>query len=163
MSVPTISLRDFDRRRDEIIKELMDASTEVGFFTLCDHGIPQEDVDSMFAMSARFFGLPDDVKAKTPLNGKNAGWEKNTQVRPSTGTADQKESMQLQFARMEGLWPSDEDIDGFQAKAEHFMHQVQSSVVPSPARLFPDKQPMSGLLVTARIWPIRQCGTPIAP
>lgn len=31
MSVPCISLHDFDKRRDEIIKELMDASMNVGF------------------------------------------------------------------------------------------------------------------------------------
>lgn len=125
MSVPTISLHDFAARRAEITEELMRASTEVGFFTLSNHGIPQEDVDAMFALSKRFFELPDEVKAKTPLNGKNAGWEKNTQVRPSTGTADQKESLQLQFARMEGLWPTDEDIDGFRAKAEAFMEQIR--------------------------------------
>lgn len=29
--VPTISLRDFDQRRPEIIEELMDASMNVGF------------------------------------------------------------------------------------------------------------------------------------
>ena len=125
MSVPAISLHDFAARRAEITEELMRASTEVGFFTLSNHGIPQEDVDAMFALSKRFFALPDEVKAKTPLNGKNAGWEKNTQVRPSTGTADQKESLQLQFARMEGLWPGDEDIDGFKAKAEVFMEQIR--------------------------------------
>lgn len=49
----------------------------------------------------------------------------NQQVRPSTGTADQKESMQLQFQRMEGMWPADEDLPGFRAKAEKFMAQVQ--------------------------------------
>ncbi|EJT48928.1 FAO1p [Trichosporon asahii var. asahii CBS 2479] len=125
MSVPTISLHDFAARRAEITEELMRASTEVGFFTLSNHGIPQEDVDAMFALSKRFFALPDEVKAKTPLNGKNAGWEKNTQVRPSTGTADQKESLQLQFARMEGLWPADEDIEGFKTKAEAFMEQIR--------------------------------------
>lgn len=31
MFVPCISLHDFDDRRDEIIKELMDASMNVGF------------------------------------------------------------------------------------------------------------------------------------
>lgn len=125
MSVPTISLRDFATRRSTITAELMRASTEVGFFTLSDHGIAQSDIDAMFALSQRFFELPDEVKAKTPLNGKNAGWEKNTQVRPSTGTADQKESLQLQFARMEGLWPADADVAGFRARAEAFMEQVQ--------------------------------------
>ncbi|WVW84412.1 hypothetical protein I302_106446 [Kwoniella bestiolae CBS 10118] len=125
MSVPTISLHDFDTRRQEIIEQLMDASTNVGFFTLSNHGISPEDVTSIFQLSAQFFALPDEVKAKTALNGKNAGWEKNTQVRPSTGTADQKESIQLQFARMEGLWPGDEDLKGFRERAERFMHQVR--------------------------------------
>jgi hypothetical protein len=72
--------------------------------------------------------LDDHIKARTPLNGKNAGWEKNAQIRPSTGTADQKESMQLQFARMDGLWPDEKDILDFQRQAEHFMKQVQGSV-----------------------------------
>lgn len=93
--------------------------------TLSNHGISAADVQSAFDLSASFFALDDSIKAKTPLNGKNAGWEKNTQVRPSTGTADQKESMQLQFARMEGLWPSEDDLPGFRHRAESFMQQVQ--------------------------------------
>ncbi|RSH93110.1 hypothetical protein EHS25_007463 [Saitozyma podzolica] len=124
--VPTISLHDFDARRDEIIQQLMDAATNVGFFALSNHSIPLSDVQSAFSLSREFFALEDETKAKTPLNGKNAGWEKNTQVRPSTGTADQKESMQLQFSRMEGLWPSDEDVPGFRSRAEKFMGQIQA-------------------------------------
>lgn len=96
--------------------------------TLSNHGIPLEDVQAAFDLSAEFFALPDDTKAKTALNGKNAGWEKNAQVRPSTGTADQKESMQLQFARMDGLWPDERDIAGFKVRAEKFMKQVQEWV-----------------------------------
>jgi len=95
------------------------------FSTLSDHGISPEDVKAAFDLSARFFALDDDIKARTPLNGKNAGWEKNAQIRPSTGTADQKESMQLQFARMEGLWPDENDIPEFRSQAEYFMKQVQ--------------------------------------
>ncbi|KAL1407904.1 hypothetical protein Q8F55_007340 [Vanrija albida] len=124
-AIPTISLHDFDARRQVILAELMSAATDVGFFTLSNHGIPQDDIAAAFELSRTFFALDDEVKAKTALNGKNAGWEKNTQVRPSTGTADQKESMQLQFARMEGLWPSDTDVEGFQDRASKFMHQVQ--------------------------------------
>jgi len=82
-------------------------------------------VQAAFDLSAQFFALDDSIKSKTALNGKNAGWEKNAQVRPSTGTADQKESMQLQFARMEGMWPAEEDLPGFRQRAEKFMSQVQ--------------------------------------
>lgn len=96
--------------------------------TLADHGIPLEEVEKAFELSRIFFSQPDSIKSKTSLNGKNMGWEKNAQVRPSTGTADQKESMQLQFARMEGMWPSEEDLPGWKAKAEIFMKQIQESV-----------------------------------
>jgi isopenicillin N synthase-like dioxygenase len=107
------------------MQELMDASTNIGFFTLCDHGIPQAQIDEAFAWSARFFALDDAIKAKTSLNGKNMGWEKNAQIRPSTGTADMKESMQLQFARMEGMWPDEVDLPSFQARMKEFMNAVQ--------------------------------------
>jgi isopenicillin N synthase-like dioxygenase len=36
-----------------------------------------------------------------------AGWEYMQQGRPSTGTADRKESYQLTQTRMDGLWPDD--------------------------------------------------------
>ncbi|KAJ9473873.1 Fe2OG dioxygenase domain-containing protein [Pseudozyma hubeiensis] len=124
-SVPCISLHNFEERRAEIIEQLMDASTRIGFFTLANHGISAEQIQDAFSLSQEFFALPDDVKAKTPLNGKNMGWEKGAQIRPSTGTADQKESMQLQFARMEGMWPSNDDIADFRARAEAFMDAVQ--------------------------------------
>ena len=93
--------------------------------TLSNHGISAAQIQEAFALSQEFFALPDEVKAKTPLNGKNMGWEKGAQIRPSTGTADQKESMQLQFARMEGMWPSDEDVPNFRKRAESFMDAVQ--------------------------------------
>ena len=42
-------------------------------------------------MTERFFALPHETKAQYPLlQGTNAGWEYKGQVRPSTGTADNK-------------------------------------------------------------------------
>ena len=72
------------------------------------------------------FTLPDDVKATVPWNPNNVGWEKMSQVRPSTGAADTKESYQLQFGEnMKGLWMSDEHVPEFQAKCLAFMRRVQ--------------------------------------
>jgi isopenicillin N synthase-like dioxygenase len=111
-----ISLRDFDARRDEITAELWAAATDIGFFQLVEHGIDLAAVDEAFATAGAFFALPDPVKARYALRpGTNAGWEKLTQVRPSTGTADQKESYQLTRPRMTGLWPSEEELAGFGA------------------------------------------------
>jgi len=80
----------------------------------------------MFKTSQSFFELPDEVKATVPFSTQNAGWEKNSQIRPSTGQPDMKESYQLQFgANMEGLWVSDEQLKGFKAASLEFMRKTQ--------------------------------------
>ena len=105
--VPRIDLSHFEARKAEIADQLWKASTEIGFFQLVNHGLPQEQVDEAFDMTAKFFDLPHDTKGKMPLlKGTNAGWEYKSQVRPSTGTADQKESYQITVPRMKGLWPN---------------------------------------------------------
>lgn len=126
-AIPTVSLADFDRRIDQITAELVEAAENVGFFSIVDHGISQQEVDDIFAQSARFFSLPDDVKEKVPFSSAhNAGWEKNSQVRPSTGAADKKESYQMQFgANMEGKWLDDADIPGFKESSLTFMGHAQ--------------------------------------
>lgn len=96
--IPTISLRDFDLRVDEITRELVDASENHGFFCIVDHEISRDTIDGIFEQSSRFFSQPDDVKSRVPFSPQhNAGWEKNAQIRPSTGAVDRKESYQMQF------------------------------------------------------------------
>ena len=115
-TVPRIDMSDYEARKAEIADALWDAATESGFFQLINHGIPQDQIDQAFAMSERFFDLPHDVKSKLPLGkGTNAGWEYKAQVRPSTGTADQKESYQITLPRMTGLWPTGDELPGFKA------------------------------------------------
>jgi isopenicillin N synthase-like dioxygenase len=124
--IPQISLHDFSTRIDEITAELISASENVGFFTLTNHGISIEEIESMFALSERFFALPDEIKATVPWNPNNVGWEKNSQVRPSTGAPDTKESYQLQFGEnMEQVWLDDCYIEGFREQSLGFMHKVQ--------------------------------------
>ncbi|GAA5821746.1 hypothetical protein JCM11251_001003 [Rhodosporidiobolus azoricus] len=128
VGVPQISLRDFDNRREEIKEELIAAASDIGFFTLVDHPIPLENVDAAFALAERFFDLPLEVKQKTPWNGKNMGFEYRSQIRPSTGYPDPKESMQLGFGLgpdMSACWPADEDCKDFRKDAEKFMKEVQ--------------------------------------
>ncbi|TNY17060.1 hypothetical protein DMC30DRAFT_420155 [Rhodotorula diobovata] len=128
VGVPQISLRDFESRREEIKQQLMDAASDVGFFTLVDHPIPLERVDAAFQLADRFFSLPDDVKMKTPMNGKNMGYEKNAQIRPSTGYPDPKESLQMGFQEtrdQEVCWPKDEDCPKFREDALSFMKEVR--------------------------------------
>ncbi|KAI0137532.1 oxoglutarate/iron-dependent oxygenase [Xylariales sp. AK1849] len=124
--IPQISLESFESRIAEITEQLCDAAEHVGFFSIVDHGISPEDVDAMFQTSESFFGLPYDIKATVPWNPNNVGWENRSQVRPSTGAADMKESYQLQFGEnMRDLWMSDEHLPGFQSKCLGFMHRLQ--------------------------------------
>ena len=111
-----IDLRDFVARKTEIADQLWDAAIDVGFFQIEHHGIDIAEVRNAFAMTERFFALPDAVKGRYPLKkALNVGWESKAQVRPSTGTPDQKESYQITRPHMAGLWPSVEELEGFQA------------------------------------------------
>jgi isopenicillin N synthase-like dioxygenase len=112
--IPRIDLTDREARRDEIVDQLWCAATEVGFFQLVNHSIPQHLVDAAFARAAEFFALPEPAKAALPLDKpSNAGWEYSSQIRPSVGTPDQKESYQITRPHMAMLWPAEEQLPGF--------------------------------------------------
>ena len=110
--IRVIDLSDFEARRAEITEQLWSAAVDVGFFQLAHHGVSRQQIDEAFAMSERFFALPSEVKAQYPLS-RNAGWESRAQVRPSTGTPDQKESYQITRPRMAGLYPTEDELPGF--------------------------------------------------
>ncbi|CAM6094153.1 unnamed protein product [Calypogeia fissa] len=126
-SIPKISLHDFSNRIDEITTQLIHAAETDGFFCLIDHGIPSSSIDKIFATSESFFSLLDSTKTNVQFDAiKNAGWEKKSQIRPSTGVADQKDSYQMQFgSNMDGMWLSDSDLPCFKETSLAFMKQAQ--------------------------------------
>ncbi|WOD07691.1 2-oxoglutarate and iron-dependent oxygenase domain-containing protein [Marinomonas sp. GJ51-6] len=104
--VRVIDMSDFENRRAEITEQLWLAATEIGFFQLSNHGISSKDIEAAFAESDRFFNLPEAIKSQYPRpKGVNAGWESRSQIRPSTGTKDEKESYQITQYHMDNLWP----------------------------------------------------------
>lgn len=114
--VRRIDLSDFEARRPEITEALWAAATDVGFFQLVNHGIDLAQVQGAFEMAQRFFALPDAVKAQYSLQrALNSGWESKAQVRPSTGTHDQKESYQITLPHMAPLWPTEDELPAFRA------------------------------------------------
>jgi isopenicillin N synthase-like dioxygenase len=114
--VRRIDLSDFEARRTPITEALWAAATDVGFFQLVNHGIDLAQVQGAFEMAQRFFALPDGVKAQYPLQrALNSGWESKAQVRPSTGTHDQKESYQITLPHMAPLWPTEDELPAFRA------------------------------------------------
>ncbi|KJZ77263.1 hypothetical protein HIM_03584 [Hirsutella minnesotensis 3608] len=125
--IPQISLADFDKRKDEITRQLCEAAENVGFFAIIDHGISREELDAAFSLSKSFFELPQNVKQTVALTPLNAGYECRSQVRPSTGVPDEKESYQLQFGENMGdRWISDEHLPGFKQSSLAFMHRLQA-------------------------------------
>ncbi|OKL61459.1 hypothetical protein UA08_03079 [Talaromyces atroroseus] len=124
--IPQISLHDFEARIDSITSELIDSAENVGFFTVINHGLTNEEIERMFSNSYSFFALSDEVKATVPWSSKNVGWEKNRQVRPSTGKPDTKESYQLQFGEnMTDVWIAEAHLPDFKTTSLEFMHKVQ--------------------------------------
>lgn len=115
--VALIDLSDFDQRKDDIADQLWAAATGLGLFQITGHGLPLAKIEEAFELSAAFFALPEADKAALPLKpGTNAGWEFKAQVRPSTGTPDQKESYQITRPCMTELWPSDVSLPTFREK-----------------------------------------------
>jgi isopenicillin N synthase-like dioxygenase len=109
-----IDLSDFDNRKADIADQLWDAAVDVGFFQVRNHGIDLDAVRNAFKATQDFFALPDAVKGQYPLQkALNVGWESRAQVRPSTGTPDQKESYQITRPHMASLWPRDSELAGF--------------------------------------------------
>ncbi len=120
--VRCIDMSDFEARKEEIAEALWSASVEIGFFQVTGHGIPLDDIRAAFQRAERFFALPAETKAQWPL-ARNAGWEHKAQIRPSTRTPDQKESYQVTRPRMAGLWPTEEELPGFQEATLRFEAQ----------------------------------------
>ncbi|KAL7544407.1 hypothetical protein ACHAWF_007790 [Thalassiosira exigua] len=93
LAVPTI---DLSADKGEVARRMWDAALEVGFFYVVNHGIPQEQIDAAFAASEGFFAHPRDEKERRLFDTeRNSGYEYMTHAPPSTGVADQKESMEV--------------------------------------------------------------------
>lgn len=114
---------------------MWDAANQVGFFTVINHGIPEGDIQAAFEASSAFFSLPRDAKeTQAPfLKEANSGYEFMAQVRPSTGTPDQKESIQItaRAGCMDGRWPQEpagfEDLSrGLMSKAHSLAARILS-------------------------------------
>jgi len=105
-AVPTI---DLSSDATHTAAAMWDAACSTGFFQVINHGIDQHVIDSCFEASKLFFEQPRNVKDATSPFARhlNSGFEHFTQVRPATGTPDQKESLQItaREGAMDGRWP----------------------------------------------------------
>lgn len=71
---------------------LIQASEQVGFFYLRNHGIPETLRQQAMTASRRFFALPEDVKQQIAVNSDQRGWmAKGGAVLQGSETYDAKE------------------------------------------------------------------------
>jgi len=119
--VPVVDLQAADAEA-----QLWSAATTVGFFTIINHGLPAALIDEGFGAAREFFAQSKDTKyAQSPFAPQmNSGYEYMSQVRPSTGTPDQKESLQItaRACAMDGRWP--QRPDSFETSARALLEKA---------------------------------------
>ena len=61
-TIPAFSMSDIQKRDAETIAELKLALTTHGFFTITDHGIADDILQSSYRLSKDFFSLSENIK-----------------------------------------------------------------------------------------------------
>ena len=120
-NIPVIDLSLDD---DIVAQDLFDAASNWGFFQVTNHGIDQQLIDEMFDVNQRFMALDDTTKTRYKFDRKAiCGYEKATQVHPSSGIPDIKENF-LMAARkdaMNSFWPT--EMPDFELKTKQFINE----------------------------------------
>ena len=122
--VPEIDYRLWlkDETKGEFVKKLGDALSDIGFFSLSNHGIPQELIDSTYSTGADFFALDRNQKSRYKLSdiGHQRGWTPfGTEHAKDTNIPDLKEFWQTgrttnnsSATYPQNVWP-DEEVPQF--------------------------------------------------
>lgn len=69
-TLPLLSLQRFAPNhpdRDAALAQLREVARDFGFFYLTSHGIPQKRIDTVIALSKRFFALPEQQKLEIEM------------------------------------------------------------------------------------------------
>jgi len=105
-----VPIIDLAQPAEVVEEELWKAANDVGFFTVINHGIPQEVIDGMFEQAVTFFDQTvSEKKEQCPFDrALNSGYEFKEQIRPSSGRPDQKESYHIspRAGAMDDRWPT---------------------------------------------------------
>lgn len=90
--IPIISL---EAPLPDLVFQLRDACTRVGFFYIKDHGVPKEIIDATFRCAENFFGLDREIKDECHYKKSKIlrGYEPPDEVRTDeTKKADMNEA-----------------------------------------------------------------------
>lgn len=73
-----ISFRDFEKRKNEIAKDLFNACATAGFFYIVDHDLPQNEVEKLYGLAQEAHKLPLEThklfKSSAAVDGNYHGY-----------------------------------------------------------------------------------------
>jgi isopenicillin N synthase-like dioxygenase len=111
--IPIISL---ESPEDELLEQLKDACTRVGFLYIKDHGVSQQKIVAMFNTAEDFFA--QDSTTKNEINYKKSkilrGYEPPAEVRTDeTRKPDMNEAFNWGYEKsLDPLWSNAQDRPG---------------------------------------------------
>ena len=81
-----IDISNFEERKHDIGRQLYHASHNVGFFYIKGHGLPNQEIESIFKAGEKFLDLPTDVKEKHVwVPDRYLGWRSQSNLESVTG------------------------------------------------------------------------------
>lgn len=96
--------------RREIAMELVRAASDLGFFYVAGHGVPDELCETAMSASRRFFEMPEPVKAAISIDQHQRGWM-------AQGGLANLEGYATHDAKEVFFWGRDVDPDDEQVRA----------------------------------------------
>jgi len=94
-------------------KALHQASRDVGFIYVKNHGIPEDVISDAHELALNFFRLPDSAKGAVSISDKHRGWlGQGGAVMDDEMPSDLKESYLWGLENDEGLTPEDHPLRG---------------------------------------------------
>ncbi|MCK8784285.1 isopenicillin N synthase family oxygenase [Roseomonas sp. NAR14] len=66
-ALPVLDLDDLTADRADFLRRLRATARDIGFFYLAGHGIDRDEMDTVLAISRRFFALPEAEKRKVQM------------------------------------------------------------------------------------------------
>jgi isopenicillin N synthase-like dioxygenase len=100
-TIPIVDLSEFlagGEKKQKFVHELGKAFEEIGFVSVCNHGVPQELIDAYYDAVKKFFALPLDVKKKyekPELAGQRGYTSFGKETAKGYNTPDLKEFWQM--------------------------------------------------------------------
>ncbi len=163
-SIPELDMREYTEGDEEskaaFVQKMGEALEDIGFFALCGHGIPLENISMAYEVSEEFFERPDEVKAnyEKPEISRQRGYVPFGVERAKDNPApDMKEFWQtgrtldeshpLYSTYPQNVWPDDvqpsfrEAIDGLYISMEKLSRkllEICSLYLGKPAEYLPE-------------------------